>query len=95
MKSPIAKRSIIVRGHKTSISLEPEFWSAIKDIAAEQRLAVSRLVSMVDEERGEVGNLSSALRCFVLARYRSADVPATASPEREPHWHRQPQPATP
>ena len=72
MKSVIAKRSVVINGHKTSISLEDAFWSEVKAIAAERNLSLSELVSLVDHERGEVGNLSSALRLFVLARYRPA-----------------------
>jgi predicted DNA-binding ribbon-helix-helix protein len=69
MKAAIAKRSININGHKTSISLEDEFWSEIKAIAAERRLTLSQVVSMVDDDRSGLSNLSSALRCFVLARY--------------------------
>ena len=72
MKSKIVKRSVLINGHKTSISLEDEFWAGVKVIAVERRLAVARLISMVDRDRGKVGNLSSALRLFVLARYRPA-----------------------
>jgi len=92
MKSVIAKRSVVINGHKTSISLEDVFWSEVKAIAAERNLSLSELVSRVDHERGEVGNLSSALRLFVLARYR----PATpAASERPAPWYREPQAATP
>jgi len=72
MESEIAKRSVIINGHKTSVSLEDAFWSEVKAIAAERNLSLTELVSLVDHERGEVGNLSSALRLFVLARYRPA-----------------------
>ena len=72
MKSGIVKRSVIINGHKTSVSLEDAFWSEVKAIAAERNLSLRELVSLVDHERGEVGNLSSALRLFVLARYRPA-----------------------
>jgi predicted DNA-binding ribbon-helix-helix protein len=76
MKSSISKRSIVINGHKTSVSLEDQFWSALKAIAAERQLALSALVAIVDHERGDLGNLSSALRTFVLARYRPAFAPA-------------------
>ena len=69
MESEIAKRSVIINGHKTSVSLEDAFWSEVKAIAAERNLSLTELVSLVDHERGEVGNLSSAIRLFVLARY--------------------------
>ena len=78
MKSVIAKRSVVINGHKTSISLEDAFWSEVKAIAAERKLSLSELVSRVDHERGEVGNLSSAIRLFVLARY----CPPTVAVER-------------
>ena len=90
MKSVIAKRSVIINGHKTSVSLEDAFWSEVKAIAAERNLSLSELVSLVDHERGEVGNLSSALRLFVLARYR----PVTPAPlERPALRYREPQAA--
>ena len=69
MKSSVVKRSIVINGHKTSISLEDAFLTEVKAIAAERKLSLSELVSMVDHDRGNVGNLSSALRLFVLARY--------------------------
>jgi predicted DNA-binding ribbon-helix-helix protein len=55
--------------HKTSISLEPAFWSALKEIAASEELSIPQLVSRIDTER-EHGNLSSAIRLFVLDHYR-------------------------
>jgi predicted DNA-binding ribbon-helix-helix protein len=81
MKSGITKRSIIINGHKTSVSMEDQFWSALKEIATERRLALSALVSMVDHDRGDLHNLSSALRTFVLARFRSA--PASVGSQQE------------
>ena len=69
MKSTIIKRSIVINGHKTSISIEDQFWAALKSIAAERNLTTSELVSMVHGNR-ESGNLSSALRVFVLSQYR-------------------------
>ena len=70
MNSVIAKRSIVIKGHKTNISVEDQFWSALKEIATERRLTLSELVTSVDHDRGDLRNLSSALRTFVLARYR-------------------------
>jgi predicted DNA-binding ribbon-helix-helix protein len=77
MKSEIPKRSIIVNGRKTSISLEEQFWSELKAIAAERQLTLSKIISMVDHDRGELFNLSSALRCLVLARYYPPAASAT------------------
>lgn len=70
MKSPVVKRSIVIAGHKTSVSLEDAFWSCLKDIAAARQLTLSELVASVDTDRRQ-GNLSSAIRLFVLDYYRA------------------------
>jgi predicted DNA-binding ribbon-helix-helix protein len=74
MKSPVAKRSIVVGGHKTSVSLEEAFWSGIKEIAGARSITMSDLVSEIDRKRDQ-GNLSSAIRLQVLAHYRSQIAP--------------------
>jgi predicted DNA-binding ribbon-helix-helix protein len=74
-KSPVVKRSIVVGGHKTSVSLEDEFWAALKRIALTHRVTLSDLVGSIDSQRRH-GNLSSAVRLFVLNHYRQrAEVP--------------------
>ena len=70
MKSSIIKRSIIVAGHKTSVSLEDAFWKGLKEIAVGRDMTLSDLVAAIDSERRH-GNLSSAIRLFVLDFYRS------------------------
>ena len=80
MKSGIVKRSIVIDGHKTSVSLEDPFWSALKDIALEKQETLSNLVASIDRDRRQ-GNLSSAIRLFVLERYRPA--PTNAPHETE------------
>lgn len=70
MKSLVIKRSVVIAGHKTSVSLEDAFWSGLKEIAVERRMTLSDLVSTLDKQRAQ-GNLSSALRLFVLDFYRS------------------------
>jgi predicted DNA-binding ribbon-helix-helix protein len=70
MKSLVIKRSVVVAGHKTSVSLEDAFWKGLKEIAHVRDLTLSELVGAIDSER-EYGNLSSALRLFVLESYRS------------------------
>jgi predicted DNA-binding ribbon-helix-helix protein len=70
MKSPVLKRSIVIGGHKTSVSLEDAFWSGLKEIARGRRMTLSALVSEIDKECQHT-NLSSALRLFVLDFYRS------------------------
>ena len=69
MKSLVVKRSIHLRGRKTSVSLEDEFWNALKKIASDRNVTLSELVGDVDAQR-QHGNLSSALRLFVLEYYR-------------------------
>ena len=75
MKSHVVKRSIVVEGHKTSVSLEDEFWNALKEIAAEPRGTLSELVGRIDGDRTH-GNLSSSIRLFVLNHYRAQAAPA-------------------
>jgi len=70
MKSPVVKRSIVIAGHKTSVSLEEAFWRGLKDIAASRHKTLSDLVGAIDTERQQ-GNLSSAIRLFVLDHYQT------------------------
>jgi predicted DNA-binding ribbon-helix-helix protein len=79
MKSPVVKRSIVIAGHKTSVSLEDAFWKGLKEIAGGRDTTLSDLVASIDTERRH-GNLSSAIRLFVLDHYRSH-----ASDERGGH----------
>jgi predicted DNA-binding ribbon-helix-helix protein len=69
MKSLVVKRSIVLAGHKTSVSLEDEFWIALKKIAGDRNVMLSELVGSIDAQRQQ-GNFSSALRLFVLEYYR-------------------------
>jgi len=70
MKSPVVKRSIVIAGHKTSVSLEDAFWKGLKEIATGRNMILSDLVASIDTERRH-GNLSSAIRLFVLDHYRA------------------------
>ena len=70
MKSPVVKRSIVIAGHKTSVSLEDAFWKGLKEIANGRELTLSDLVASIDTDRRH-GNLSSAIRLFVLDHYRA------------------------
>ena len=70
MKSLVVKRSVIIDGHKTSMSLEDDFWQGVKKIAAGRRVTIAGLVHEIDRQRQQ-GNLSSAVRLFVLEYYRS------------------------
>ena len=69
MKSLVVKRSIVLAGHKTSVSLEDEFWIALKKIAGDRNVMLSGLVGSIHAQRQQ-GNFSSALRLFVLEYYR-------------------------
>ena len=83
MKSAVVKRSIVVAGHKTSVSLEDAFWKALKEIAAGRHMTLSELVAVIDSERKH-GNLSSVLRLFVLDHYRSR-ASANSRPHEDTH----------
>lgn len=89
--SEVRKRSLAINGHRTSISLEAAFWDALKEIAAERDSSIAGVVAGIDRARGQSA-LSSAIRVFVLGRYRPA-APATdnaaAVPQRRPNSQRQ------
>jgi predicted DNA-binding ribbon-helix-helix protein len=72
MKSPVIKRSIVIAGHKTSVSIEDAFWTTLKEIAQARGQSVADLIGAIDGAR-RGGNLSSAIRLFVLDHYRSAE----------------------
>jgi predicted DNA-binding ribbon-helix-helix protein len=80
MKSPVVKRSIVITGHKTSVSLEDAFWTGLKDIASARNMTLSELVASIDADRRQ-GNLSSAIRLFVLDYYRAQSGGAGARSE--------------
>ena len=65
------KRSLTLKGHRTSVTLEDEFWQAFREIAAEKSRAINDLASEIDNERGLESGLASAIRLYVLAHYRS------------------------
>jgi predicted DNA-binding ribbon-helix-helix protein len=75
VKSAVVKRSIVIAGHKTSVSLEDAFWRELKDIAVSRRTTLSELVRAIDSERRH-GNLSSAIRLFVFEQSRVAGRPS-------------------
>jgi predicted DNA-binding ribbon-helix-helix protein len=78
MKSPVVKRSIVIAGHKTSVSLEDAFWASLKDIAGTRNMTLSELVASIDADRRQ-GNLSSAIRLYVLDHFRTQS--ASRAPE--------------
>lgn len=89
MKSPVVKRSIVIAGHKTSVSLEDAFWQGLKDIAAARNMTLSELVATIDTDRRH-GNLSSGIRLFVLDHYRgqAEDSPKESTPRNDPAQYR-------
>ncbi len=66
MSGTVKKRSVEIAGHRTSLSLEEAFWRALKQIAAQDGVSINRLIERID--RGRAGNLSSAVRIYVLER---------------------------
>ncbi|HSL78986.1 MAG TPA: ribbon-helix-helix domain-containing protein [Pseudolabrys sp.] len=78
--SSVIKRSVIRNGHKSSISLEDQFWDALREIADHEQMAISTLVAHIDHNR-TTSNLSSAIRVFVLDHFRHSDraKPETAA----------------
>jgi predicted DNA-binding ribbon-helix-helix protein len=68
------KRSLTLRGHRTSVSLEAEFWDAFRDIAAAEGKSVNALAAEIDAARGTGSGLAGAIRVFVLRRYRERDA---------------------
>jgi predicted DNA-binding ribbon-helix-helix protein len=66
----LRKRSVVIAGHRTSLSLEEPFWNALKEIAERRGLSLARLIAEIDASRS--GNLSSAARLYVLDQLRQA-----------------------
>ncbi len=77
MKSLVTKRSIVVAGHKTSVSLEEAFWNGMKEISGTRDMTLSELVGEIDSNRQQ-GNLSSAIRLFVLDYFRTRAMAAAS-----------------
>ena len=74
-ESRVKKRTVVVRGQKTSVSMEESFWVALKKIAAANNVGLAALVSDIDSKR-QHPNLSSAIRLFVLGYYRERVEPS-------------------
>jgi predicted DNA-binding ribbon-helix-helix protein len=86
----LAKRSLSIAGHRTSVSLEDDFWAALAEIARARGLSIAALVSEIDRGRGDA-NLSSAIRVFALRFFRAggpsgapAGAPETSGPTGPP-----------
>jgi predicted DNA-binding ribbon-helix-helix protein len=77
----VVKRSIVVDGHKTSVSLEDAFWRSLKDIAMRRGLTLSTQIAIIDQHR-KTSNLSSAIRLFVLEHFRDRALNTVVIGER-------------
>ncbi|MBY0381289.1 MAG: ribbon-helix-helix domain-containing protein [Xanthobacteraceae bacterium] len=88
----VVKRSVVVDGHKTSVSLEDAFWTSLREIATRRRVSLSMQIASIDQHR-KTSNLSSAIRLFVLDYFRSRTVSAMyigekrTSPSLAPTMH--------
>jgi predicted DNA-binding ribbon-helix-helix protein len=78
LKSTVAKRSVLVGRHRTSVSLEDVFWNELRAIAKERQIELSKLIGDIDSER-QCANLSSAIRIFVFEHRRNQ----TANTQRQ------------
>jgi predicted DNA-binding ribbon-helix-helix protein len=83
MKSAVIKRSVVIAGHKTSVSLEDAFWEGLKTIAAAHGRTLSSLIELIDKDRAH-DNLSSALRLVVLDFYRGQMAEDAGSEQAPP-----------
>ena len=84
MKSVVIKRSVLIKGRKTSISLEDEFWDGLREIAGHDKRGLSKLVEQINQDRNNI-NLSSAIRVFVFRYFRGLEKwrPALEPAERQ------------
>jgi predicted DNA-binding ribbon-helix-helix protein len=80
MPTTVKKRSVVVGGHRTSISLEQAFWEALQVLAAREAKTINQMVSDIDAARS--GNLSSAIRVWILDRAREGLLQPEATVER-------------
>jgi predicted DNA-binding ribbon-helix-helix protein len=81
----LVSKNVFVHGHRTSMRLEPEMWSALLEIAAEEGLTPHELVTRIAAVRGV--NLTSAVRCFVISWYmRRCAEPVRSAPAERPAW---------
>lgn len=78
----VVKRSVVVGGHKTSVSLEDAFWTSLKDIATRRGTTISTQIASIDSDR-RTNNLSSAIRLFVLEHFRTRAVSTMFIGERQ------------
>ena len=78
---PVRKRSVVIRGHATSYSVEDAFFEALQMLARERGSSLASLVDHIDQTRDRETNLSSAIRLFVLDAARTGHLPKLTDPE--------------
>lgn len=72
------KKSVVIAGrHQTSISVEPEFYAELEQIANEKKCSINALITEIDKSRGEENNLSSAVRLYVLQHIKNKYAPCS------------------
>lgn len=83
MNTRPVKRSLTLKGHRTSVSLEDEFWKAFRDIASEKSIAINVLAAEIDANRGLETGLASAIRLYVLTHFqaRARDADTSSKPD--------------
>lgn len=69
------KHSLTLRGHRTSVTLEEEFWRAFREIADERGIGINALATEIDEARGLDAGLATAIRVYILNHYRQSETP--------------------
>jgi predicted DNA-binding ribbon-helix-helix protein len=88
MKSSVIKRSIVIEGHKTSISIEESFWVSLKELARARQMTLSNIVASSKADRAQGSNLSSAIRVYILSQLRAMVHASTVigeGPSLAPH----------
>ena len=85
MKSSVVKRSVLIAGRKTSVSLEEPFWSVMREISDKRGVTLNHLVSAIDSDRQQNSNLSSAIRLFVLDHYKKRALGPSGEPRPFDH----------
>lgn len=78
MSARPVKRSLTLRGHRTSVSLEDDFWRAFREISEEKSLPINELAAQIDAERDMETGLATAIRLYVLNHYKNRATPASS-----------------
>jgi len=82
MSARPVKRSLTLRGHRTSVSLEEEFWQEFRAIAAEKSMSINELAAVIDADRGVESGLASALRVYILQQIKARQRPVSDAPSK-------------